>query len=233
MFPGGVWSQLILIEVELVVGLALLFAIRLDWMRVAGLALFAVFLVAAGFQAIAGARSCACLGRLEINPWVMVTLDSCILAVLWFWKPRCADQSTRSFRWALFLGCCAFPAMLPYVILNERGQARGYPGLVLSRSPEDLGDVLQGQTRVFELFLENPHDREVTVYEIESSCPCLHARGLPWHFSAREGRSVPLQLDLAREPDFSGRLLLEVRGKAGLKTEAFRARVMVRVVTSS
>jgi hypothetical protein len=227
--PRGVLFQLLLIEVELLVGLALFFAIRPSLMRVAALGLFAVFLVAALLQAFAGARSCACLGRTEVAPWIMASLDACILVVLWYWKPVCPSASTRPFRWALFLGCCAFPALLPFLILGERGPERAYPGLVIARSEEDLGDVLQGATRAFELILRNPHAQEITVNAVESSCPCLHAQGLPWRFSAGEERSVKLKLELQNEPGFSGRLLLEVRGKAA-KTEAFHAQVKVRVV---
>src|SRR5438034_877093 len=165
--------ELLLIEVELFLGLAMVLAIRLHLLRLAALLLFAAFAIAAFVQAVAGARSCACLGRLEANPWIMASLDLCVLAILWWWKPIATSSSTQSLRGALFLGCCAFPALLPFLILSERGQVRADSGLVISPSQEDLGDVLQGATREFALFLKNPHERAVSVYEVESSCPCL------------------------------------------------------------
>src|SRR5262245_40391734 len=79
IYPGGLLFQLVLIEVELFVGLALFFAIRLSVMRLATLALFAAFLVVALYQGIAGARSCACLGSVEMDPWIMASLDACVL----------------------------------------------------------------------------------------------------------------------------------------------------------
>ncbi len=229
-FPGGLASHLVLIEAELLVGLTLFFAIQLNLVRIAALALFAIFLVAALWQGFAGAQSCACLGKLEVHPWIMAGLDVCVLGVLWFWKPDCASDSTRAYRWCLFLGCCGFPALLPILILTEREQVRAESRLVASRSQEDLGDVPQGKIREFELFMKNAHDREITVNAVETSCPCLKAQGLPWRFSAGEGRSVRFRLDLAERSEFTGSLLLEAKGKAGARAEAFRVHIKVQVV---
>jgi hypothetical protein len=219
-----------LIELEIVLGLVLVFAVWPRVSRLAALVVFAGFAAAAFVQAVAGVRSCACLGRVEASPWIMGVLDLCVLAILWLWKPLPAPDVIRTKRFNVFLGCCAFPVLLPVLILSENLQLRSQVELVVSEHKGDLDNVMQGEEAEFKLYLKNPHEHEITVYELDSTCPCLRAKDLPWSFGPGRGRFVELRFDSRDEPNFSGKLRLEFSGKTADKRDAFRATVNVRVL---
>src|SRR5260370_16041241 len=67
--------QVPLIEVELGLGFALLARLAPPITRFLVIGLFAGLLVVALAYALAGVRSCGCLGRAEVTPWLLAALD--------------------------------------------------------------------------------------------------------------------------------------------------------------
>jgi hypothetical protein len=76
------WFQIGLVELELVLGVWLLWG---GWPRAAwwaAVAVFSTFASVALFKALRGDATCGCLGSLAIDPWWMFACDVCALALL-------------------------------------------------------------------------------------------------------------------------------------------------------
>ncbi len=231
---GSGWFQLTLIEVELTAAFGLLLAIQPALFRLIAMVLFTAFFGLALSRAASGASSCACFGgseAIQAHPSVMVVFDSLILFLLWSWKP--SEQgltSSRSFpRRALLSGAILFLAVVPLSLVWGRSVFATGP-LLLSPAMVDLGTLGQGERQEFALELQNPQDRPVTVAHVDISCPCLVIKNLPWQFSPAEKTKIPLLLDMSREPEFTGRLLITLRGRTVDEELAVRCEVQAQIV---
>jgi hypothetical protein len=82
------WLLAAVVEVEIVFGGWLLIGEggRRTW-ACTGL-LWLVFLGVAGYEAVTGAGSCGCFGRVHVNPWYTASFDLAVVLVLPFCRPR-------------------------------------------------------------------------------------------------------------------------------------------------
>lgn len=228
------WFQVIVVEGELACGLALWLGVWPRFLRWSAMLMFAAFFGAAVSQALAGARSCACFGSLEVNPWVAVFLDIGILVVLYFWKTGVIEIRHRApfgYRWAAVLPFVALLA-LP-IALFAFGRPASYPRLEVTPATLDLGTVAQGERRVFAVHVRNPHQQAVVIREVRSTCPCLKAHALPWLLDPGDEKTVEFALDLGHEPRFIGGLVIETKANTAMGRTAFIARVVLSVVASA
>ncbi len=232
---GSSFSQLALIEVELAVGLGLLFGIRPVLFRLIAMVLFSAFFYLALSRAAAGARSCACLGAaIQAHPSVMVVTDLAILLLLCSWRPMVNQSRDRQgagmlARRVLLSAMILFLAVLPVSLVWGRSVFADSP-LPISPGVIDLGTMVQGERREFVVDLQSPSDTPIEVDAIESSCDCLEVT-LPGRVvGARQKILARLKLDLSAEPTFAGKLRLEVvaRNKQ-VGQVAFRIIAMVTV----
>jgi hypothetical protein len=76
------WTSVLLVEVELLMGLWLLFGVAPRLTRALALLLFAGLGAAAAMKVWAGDPDCGCLGQLPVKPWQMLCLDVGVLAAL-------------------------------------------------------------------------------------------------------------------------------------------------------
>ena len=77
----------LLIEVELTLGLTLLFNIRPHLSRPVTLVLLAFFLCWNVTRDQRCSGKCACLGQIEVHPWIMASMDVVLFAIIWQWRP--------------------------------------------------------------------------------------------------------------------------------------------------
>ncbi|MFO7907698.1 MAG: MauE/DoxX family redox-associated membrane protein [Planctomycetota bacterium] len=82
------WFLIALVEFELLFGLWLLANIRPQWTRRASIGCFAVFAAVSLYQALAGAASCGCFGRVAVNPWYTFVMDGAAVLALLRWQPK-------------------------------------------------------------------------------------------------------------------------------------------------
>lgn len=82
------WFNILVVEFELFFSLWLLFGLLPRVTRLAAIGCFTVFATVSLFKALSGSESCDCFGALELNPWVTVILDLCILAALFRFPPQ-------------------------------------------------------------------------------------------------------------------------------------------------
>ncbi len=229
---GSTLFQVVLVEAELACGLALWFGLSPRVTRYAALLMFACFLGAALSQVFSGARSCACFGKVEFHPWLAVALDGGMLILLW-WAPRRLDNAAPRILSSSYLHAIHFGVLLIFpATLFAIGRSENYPRVNGSPAIVDLRSLQQGGRRTFAMRLRNPHAKEVTIRHVNSSCRCLKANGLPWTVAPFQEKTVEYVLDLAEEPEFVGRLLIDFRGRTWDEATTFAATVQVSVVGS-
>jgi hypothetical protein len=102
-------------------------------------------------------------------------------------------------------------------------------GLAVSTAILDLGEVVAGGRKECEFCLTNPSDSPVEIAKIETSCDCLRidvsSRIIPPAQTA-VGCAV---FNLRKEPHFTGKLGIEVRGKDRAEKILFALEVKVAV----
>lgn len=231
--PGPLQSssfQILLIEAELACGLALWLGLWPRLTRWTVMLLFASFFGVALSQAMGGARSCACFGRVEVHPWLAVLLDAAIVVTLFCWQGAGKVGEERILLRPV-VATVSFGAVLifPLAILAF-GRPAGYPWVHVSPEHIDVGTLEQGSYRTIVLHLRNPHEDPVAIDTMESTCPCIETDGVRCVVEPGAEKRIGVNLDLAREPEFVGRLEIGLRGVTTAGDTAFTARVAIEVV---
>jgi hypothetical protein len=220
--PEGLW--LAALEAEALLGLwlwwggypRLLWGVSLGWFGLlAGVSFWS------GWQ---GAVSCGCLGSgLQVSPWVLLGVDLGAVALLLWARPagRLAARGAWS-GWAL--GAVGLLAV---------GLASGLPGpsssgVSVTPAEVDLGHVPAGSRQRVALTLYSAQAESLLLDELESSCPCVRGEGLPWRLEPGQRRPVAVEVDLSAEPEFRGRLQIELVGKSSGRV-VFRSRLTAQV----
>ncbi len=223
---SSLWFRVLLIEVEADCGLALLLGVCLRFFRVATQVLFVAFIAFSACQTAFGAQSCGCLGRVHLAPMTMVGVDGVLLLGLCKWKPSNAKPGRVGlFRLAAIVGVFAFFPAVAWLAAGPTSH-----GVEVSPSLVDLGVLQQGERREFTVLLNNRRNETVAVERMAASCPCLEAAEGRYVLAPRDELSLPLDLDLSKEPEFTGPLLIELRGWTALEEVAFVVRIELRVV---
>jgi hypothetical protein len=235
-------------EFELFLGLWLWSGFYPNWSWRAALGTFCCFFAVALYQALAGERSCACFGPLSVAPWIMVVLDAAIVLLLAITELP-ADPSpptplpqgergetsqptakTHQRRFAIFatvwltVGASVLAVFLLRLASTEL--------LVVSTPTLDLGTVEQSTYHDASFTVRNPDSVPVTVAHIQSTCPCMTFRIDAPTVPAGGESPIVVRLDLNREPDYTGRLAIDVQGLTNDNQVAFRMTITVRVATT-
>jgi len=162
-------------------------------------------------QAIGGAPSCACLGKLNTSPWLMFAFDVAAVATLWMWCP--IDPSpVRFFPLALFL------SLLPGGGLLSLAAIPSYESLY---AEIDLGDIARGGQKQQAFQFRNDSGTFVEVATIEMSCSCASIRLARTGIPAGELLVGWAHFDLRQKPDFAGDLAIEAKGRTRRGQVAF------------
>jgi len=92
-------AQLIVIEVEALLGLWLLAGLYARVLRWVSLLFFAILSVTSLYLALIGESSCGCFGRIRLNPWLTFSVDVIAAAALVYWKipARCRESIAPSY----------------------------------------------------------------------------------------------------------------------------------------
>lgn len=134
------WFRITLVELELALGLWLFSGSYPKQARLAALVVFAGFCLVSLYQALTGAASCGCFGKLHINPWNTLLFDLLAVSVLWRWNPRMAGEHllgggrSHSFRIVAF-GLLFLLAGIPAALAMS-----SYRPALLSAQGEIVGD---------------------------------------------------------------------------------------------
>jgi len=104
--------------------------------------------------------------------------------------------------------------------------------LVVSPRPISLGTLEPGRASVTTLTLHNPGPRPIIVERAETSCPCVSVSALPVSVRPNSTARLEVTFDPADEPDFRGRLAVDILGRGSGDVVLFRATVVVTVALS-
>jgi hypothetical protein len=225
-FLSSRWFVVGLICVELFLGWSLILGLKQSLTRRLSLMLFAVFLLYSLSQFAFGAKSCACLGKLEMAPLNMAGFDSVVLGALWAWRPRGVLQSAMPF-WKRI----ALTGLILVAVISLWLGTQQKAGELVTVEPAviDLGTIPQGQRRQFAVLLRNERHESVVISNLDTSCPCVRCASLPLELAPRQQIGTTFDFDLANERDFTGKLVLEIRGIAASGQSAFTAKVTASI----
>jgi hypothetical protein len=220
------WVQIAAVEIEIFCGLALLLGFHLRVARRLCQVLFLVFLCVSIYHIAFGAESCGCFGAIQVGPAAALILDIVVIVALWFWRPAGDSTAVWARPWPALV---ALPVGLllawPWLSQAEAtAPVQVIPGVI------DLGSVVQAEKRQFVVLLRNSSDEVAVIDRLEFSCPCLSAAQSSWLLSPGQDTKAELELDLGKEPDFTGQLLLQLKVWAKESRRVFVAQVIVRVL---
>ena len=156
-------------------------------------------------------------------------LDAAVLGLLWRWHPT-NPNDTLIHRRLKFVVCVAF---LLFGLTPAWAFLPGNKGTffveVTAPSVVDLGTLRQTERRRFSILLSNTTNSAVLIDHLESSCPCLGPSHVTWLLQPLEAKIFELELDLGKEPTFTGRLFVQLKGWADGDRPAFLTAIQVRV----
>lgn len=92
-----------------------------------------------------------------------------------------------------------------------------------------MGSVSRGGSASAEVELYNPTASTIDVTQVEATCPCLSTESLRVRLEGGRRLRRFLQLDLASEPHFIGRLSIRVTGYQSDQTRVLACTIDVLV----
>ncbi|MFO1044876.1 MAG: DUF1573 domain-containing protein [Planctomycetaceae bacterium] len=95
---------------------------------------------------------------------------------------------------------------------------------------QDLGVVEKGKSVEHKKWIRNDSDSELQIAEAKTSCECLTVRFSQKKVAPKEKVLVLLHYDGAKEPDFTGSLLIEVEVMDDQKKKIGRIDVPIEVL---
>jgi hypothetical protein len=188
---SGPEFQIALVEVEIILGIWLLWGKNPVGAWLVSLVLFSAFAAASFYQGWIGEASCGCFGRVSVNPWITFGLDLVVLAALVVGRPPLKTEGRIAISKAivpmawLFGGVLAFLALLvgvTYLFFGSTDAALAYfRGERLSIRPRlvDVGEGSAGEYRTETLDLVNRTDQPIRVVGGTSDCSCIVTNDLP------------------------------------------------------
>lgn len=226
---GSSWFRVGLIQFELVLGGWLASARQARTARITAAATFAIFLLAALYQAGSGAASCACAGKLvKIPPMFAALFDLGALIALSIWKPP-PNHANGILRRAMLPAAAAssliFLTGFSAAVVKSTSQAEL---LIPSSKVLDMGVISARGSNEIAFTVRNPGTESVILGRVKSSCPCLRLK-MPQVIAPMADTPVRALLDLSREPDFVGDLAIDVQALTTAGEVGFALKVDVQV----
>ena len=174
--------QLAGLEVEALVGLWLLSGVARRGAWLAAVGLFTLLAAVSIYLVAVGQPSCGCFGRVEVSPWLSLTLDAVCVAALLASRPSGRWQFTRQTLLltavaTLSVAALAFAATTPAAgrtLAWLRGEE-----LILTGGDTDAGTAPQGAFRDVPVTIENVTGHDLRLIGGTASCACVATGDLP------------------------------------------------------
>ncbi len=208
---------------ELAFGSWLLAGLYRHLTRWIALAWFTSLAAVALAQAVGGAPSCACLGTIHTNPWLMFAFDVVAVVALGLWSPH--DYSSP--RHLLTVLCLS---LLPAAGLLGFASLFVHEPLFVEI---DLGAIAQGGQKQQAFQVVNTSGALVEVATVATSCPCARIQLERSDISTGQLLVGNVSMDLRSKPDFVGNLTVEAKGVRRRGRVAFVLLIRARVYAAS
>ncbi len=126
---------------------------------------------------------------------------------------------------------CSLAKSVPTSPLDSRRPVEPRFPLEASPDPVSLGSLAPGEGAEAQIGLRNRHPSPIVVQTIDSSCPCIEIQ--PSQVSIDPGKSATLRAKFKPqvEPDFRGRLGVDVTGSDGSGAIVFRTKIKVEILS--
>jgi uncharacterized membrane protein YphA (DoxX/SURF4 family) len=193
---------LVLIQWELLLGVALLTGVQPRLVRVLAVGTFTVFAAASFYSGWIGQASCGCFGRAVVNPWLVFGFDVLAVGLLLAGRPA-AGRPLPTDRFArVGLLTTALVAVVVGGLSVRTGSVEG--GLARLRGEQvsvvpgtvDLGRVAGGQVVTVPVRLANRTGGPLRVVGGTSDCSCITTDDLPVELPPGGSQSVSIHLKL-------------------------------------
>jgi Protein of unknown function (DUF1573) len=92
-----------------------------------------------------------------------------------------------------------------------------------------LSAVHPGELAETSLSIRNTRPEPLIIERIEKTCPCIDVVGVPVRLAPNETKDLKVTFDPSHDPDFEGRLSVEVTGLLADGSIGFQTRVRVDV----
>jgi hypothetical protein len=109
---------------------------------------------------------------------------------------------------------------------------QGVPTLLVSPEEFNAGELRPNSKAFGDLRLSNPGPNPVEIRRIRTSCPCLTITLDKLALAPGESIRAKMTLDLSREPDFRGGLLIEAVGEDAEGELAFSVSLRCRFLAN-
>jgi len=222
---SSLWFRLLLIEVEAVTGLAMLLGFCLPFFRRAAQLLFAAFAAFSFYQLAFGAKSCGCMGSLEVAPAAMMIVDLVLFVALVVWRPAAQAPRRVAMAWPVAL-ICLLALLPPFALLAA---APAGPDVEVTPAVLGLGVLKPGDRRECAFQVRNPGNGVLEIDGIESSCPCLAVKTKSFVLGPQSQFVLAAEFDAVRKPDFRGAVLIQITGQTSAGRTVLLGQIDVEV----
>ena len=212
--------HLLVLQWELLLGVALLLGIRKSLVHRLTLGTFFAFAAVSFWSGWVGQSDCGCFGSVSVSPWLTFGFDlvAVLLLVLTSRSRKSfTDSPDRSGVWrfarvaalavVLFNGVVAAASVNAGSVTDALTWLRGTQ-LSIDGAPVDLGDQDSGQTVAREISVRNHLGRPVRVVGGTSDCSCVATDSLP--VTIPPHAAVTIHVSLRLPPDKPGRFARRV-----------------------
>ena len=104
------------------------------------------------------------------------------------------------------------PSDQPPPLLIPAGQSCPHFPLAISPDTVELGVVHPGEPVKASLSVRNTQDEGLTVERVETSCLCIDVGRVPVRVEPHQATGLTVTFDPSEDPDFEGRLSVQVTG---------------------
>ena len=128
-----------------------------------------------------GQPSCGCFGRVEVSPWISLSLDLAAVALLAVFRPANV-LATRQIGWQPLAATLAVGGLLlaatSETAARELARLRG-EALLVSGGDADAGTAPKGESRGVPVTVENLTGHDLHLIGGTASCACVATGDLP------------------------------------------------------
>ena len=207
------WFQVLVIEMEVGLGLWLLWGKHRVGAWLATLATFTTFAGFSFYSGWIGQASCGCFGKLALSPWWAFAVDAVVVVGLLVVRPpfysppreRGFFQAARPMAalvlaYAAILGAMTAGASYGYGSMDAAlAQLRGEQ-ITLKPDGVDVGIGPVGDEKEATMEIRNWTDRSMRIIGGTSDCSCVTTRNLPLELAPGATRSISVGVRLPDEP---------------------------------
>lgn len=211
---------------ELALGLWLLTGLFPTASRASAVVAFTIFFAASLGRGLAGESSCGCFGGLTVPPWATGMMDLTVVGLMLAFRPPVPPTPVRRHQVSI-AGAGLLIITVPIIWLIA--QDRSLDQVTVTPIRVELGSVPCGGMAETTVTVANRSSHNIKIVDFRVSCLCATVSADPRSIEPGEQMPITILLDMARQPDFTGRRSVTVTGMSAAGQPVFRLTVSADV----